>query len=112
LSEDGRLIGIARWGQSFDESALYKYQAGANVLLYDPLGSASGMQHDLVGLGLNWVEPTAVGSRGEYNAEVFYRFPLFPGVDTTLSYQGVIHPALDPSNDFASVFSLRLRTVF
>ncbi|MGI9239511.1 MAG: carbohydrate porin [Verrucomicrobiales bacterium] len=112
LSEDGRLIGIARWGQSFNESALYKYQAGANVLLYDPFGTAMGMQNDLVGLGLNWVEPTAAGSRDEYNAEVFYRFPLFPGVDTTVSYQGVINPALNPDDDFASVVSLRLRSVF
>jgi porin len=112
LSADGRFIGIARWGQSFNEAALYKYQAGANLLLYDPFGSASGMQNDLVGLGLNWVEPTVAGSRDEFNAEIFYRFPLFPGVDTTLSYQAVINPALDPTHDFASVFSLRLRTVF
>ncbi|PQJ28471.1 hypothetical protein BSZ32_08065 [Rubritalea profundi] len=112
LSKDGRLIGITRWGQSFNEAALYKYQAGANVLLYEPLGSKAGMKNDLLGLGLNWVEPTAAGSRDEYNAEIFYRFPLFPGVDTTLSYQSVINPALNPSTDHASVFSLRFRTVF
>ncbi len=112
LSDDGRAIGILRWGQSFNESALYKYQAGANFLLYDPLGKPSGIQDDLVGLGLNWVEPTVAGSHDEYNVEVFYRFPLFPGVDTTLSYQSVFHPALAPSIDHSSVFSLRLRSVF
>jgi hypothetical protein len=33
-------------------------------------------------------------------------------VDMTLSYQSVIRPALDPENDFASVFGVRLRTTF
>jgi porin len=72
----------------------------------------SHVQNDLVGLGLNWVEPTVVGSRDEYNVEVFYRLPLFPGVDTTFSYQSVIHPALAPDIDHTSVFSLRMRAVF
>jgi porin len=111
LTDDGRGIGIARWGQSFNGSALYKYQAGLNFLYYDP-DVFSHVQNDLVGLGLNWVEPTAAGSRDEYNVEVFYRLPLFPGVDTTFSYQSVIHPALAPDIDHASVFSLRLRSVF
>ena len=47
-----------------------------------------------------------------YNLEVFYRFPIFPGVDTTLSYQSVFDPALNTEFDHAHVFSLRLRTVF
>jgi len=50
--------------------------------------------------------------RSEYNVEAFYRFPLFPSVDTTLSYQSVFNPALDPDNHHASVFSLRIRTTF
>ena len=52
------------------------------------------------------------GARGEYNFEFFYRLPIFPQVDMTLSYQSIFNPALDPDNDQASVFSLRLRTVF
>ena len=52
------------------------------------------------------------GSRPESNVEVIYRFPFFPGIDTTFSYMAVINPALDPNNDFASVFSLRLVSVF
>jgi hypothetical protein len=30
----------------------------------------------------------------------------------TLSYQALVNLALDPDNDFASAFGLRLRTVF
>ena len=49
--------------------------------------------------------PPPFGSRDEYNLEVFYRFPLFPGVDTTLSYQSVFNPALNTEFDHAHVFS-------
>ena len=111
LSDDGKAIGILRWGQSFDESALYKYQAGANFLYYDPQ-VIGHIKNDVVGVGVNWVEPTVVGSRDEWNFEAFYRFPMFPGVDTTLSYQYALHPALAPDIDGASVFSCRLRAVF
>jgi len=42
----------------------------------------------------------------------FYRFPVFPTVDMTLHYHAIINPALDPTNDLAHAFSLRLRTTF
>ena len=52
------------------------------------------------------------GARSEYNLEVFYRFPVLPLVDMTLSYQSIFNPALDLDNDHASVFSMRIRTTF
>ena len=51
-------------------------------------------------------------ARSEHNLEVFYRFPLFPLVDVTLSYQSLFHPAFDPDNDHASAFGIRIRTTF
>ncbi len=51
-------------------------------------------------------------ARSEYSVETFCRFPIFPHVDMSLSYQSVINPALDRDNDHASVFSLRFRTTF
>lgn len=111
LTADGRAIGILRYGKSFDDSAFYNQQASANFLLYDPPG-LSQLQNDLIGVAFNWADATQSGSRSEYNVEVFYRFPFFPGVDMTLSYQYVIDPALDLGIDHASVFSLRLRTTF
>jgi hypothetical protein len=65
-----------------------------------------------VGLAFNWVQSPLGQNRSEYNVEIFYRFPLFPLVDATLSHQSVINPSLDPDNSHASVFSLRLRTTF
>ncbi len=111
LTADGRLIGIARYGRSFNDSATYKHQAGAHLLLYDP-HFIGHIRNDLVGMAFNWAQSPVSGYRSEYNVEVFYRFPIFPLVDTTLSYQSVINPALDPGNGHASVFSFRIRTTF
>ncbi len=109
LSADGNAVGVLRYGQSFNQSAVYEKQFGAHFLLYDPTG-ITRLQHDLLGLAFNWVQANVSEARGEYNIELFYRFPILPHLDTTLSYQSVIHPALDPNNNFASVFSIRIRT--
>jgi hypothetical protein len=111
LTADGRLVGIARYGKSFNGSAFYDQQAGVHFLYYDP-HVVGHIRNDVVGVAFNWVQPTVTGNLNEYNVEVFYRFPFFPGVDTTLSYQSVITPVLTPSISHASVFSLRLRTTF
>ena len=111
LTENGRAVGILRWGKSWDDAARYKEQLGIHFLLYDPPGPA-GLQNDLIGIAVNWAQSVTAGARDEYNVEVFYRFPLFPGVDTRLSYQSVIDPALTRDIDRASVISLGLRTVF
>jgi hypothetical protein len=117
LTCDGRAVAIGRWGRSYNESALYNQQANAHFLLYDPFLSGQYNNQDLthadvIGTAYTWVQPSAAGSRGESNVELFYRVPLFPYTDMTLSYQAIIDPVLDPSNDFASVFSLRLRSTF
>jgi hypothetical protein len=109
LTDDGRAIAVLRYGKSFNDSALFNQTAGASFLLYEPFGS--GLQNDLLGVAFHWADATP-GVRDEYNLEVFYRFPLSPRVDVTLSYQSVFDPALDLGIDHANVFSLRLRTTF
>jgi len=111
LTADGRAIAILRYGKSFDDSAVYEQQAGAHFLLYEPR-LVTRLKNDLIGVAFNWAKAPVDGSRSEYSAEVFYRFPLFPEVDTTLSYQSVINPALTREVDHASVLSLRIRVVF
>jgi hypothetical protein len=111
LTADGRGVGVLRWGTSWDGAAIYDNQAAAHLLFYDPPGPAR-LQNDLIGFAVNWVDSAAEGSREEYNLEVFYRFPLFPGLDTRLSYQYVIDPAFTREFDSSSVFSLGFRTVF
>jgi porin len=111
LTSDGRAVGVLRWGKSWDGAAIYDNQAAVHLLLYDPPGPAR-LENDLVGTALNWVDSAVKGSREEYNVEVFYRFPLFPGLDTRLSYQYVINPAFTREFDHSSIFSLGFRTVF
>jgi hypothetical protein len=111
LTSDGRAVGIFRYGRSYDASAIYKQQAGLSVVLNDPPDPIR-IKNDLVGVALNWVESVVAGSREEYNFEAFYRFPIFPAVDTTLSYQSIFDPAFAPSIDQSSAFSLRVRTTY
>jgi hypothetical protein len=105
------VIAIARYGRSFNDSAVYKHQASAHLLLYNPADFVR-IRKDLLGVAFNWVVPTNSGGHDEYNVEVFYRFPIFPLVDVTFSYQSVMNPVANPNNDHASVFSLRMRTTF
>ena len=111
FTDDGRAVGVLRWGKSWNDSAIFKQQVGLHFLYDNPSGPA-GLKHDLVGVAGNWVDSVVAGSRDEYNVEVFYRFPVFPGVDMRLSYQSIFQPALTRDIDHASVFSLGLRTVF
>ena len=111
LTADGRFIGIAKYGWSDNDSALYESQANLLFLYYDP-DFIGRIQNDVVGIGLNFVNPSLEGARGEYNPELFYRFPLFPQVDMTFTYHAIIDPSLDRDNDHASVFSIRLRSTF
>ena len=111
LTDDGRAIGILKYGQSFEDAAFYEQQAGGYFLLYDPTGLGH-LKNDLFGVGYSWAQATETTARDESGLEVFYRFPIYPLVDMTLAYQSVFNPALDPDNDQASVFSIRLRTTF
>lgn len=117
LTCDGRAVAIGRWGKAYNHSALYDELIGAHLLLYDPFGSGEFAPKNLIhadvfGTAYNWVQPSALGARDESNFELFYRFPLFPLTDMTLSYQQIVNPALDPTNDSASVFSIRFRSTF
>jgi hypothetical protein len=110
LTADGRAVGVFRYGRSYNQSAVYEEQIGVHFLLYNP--TESGLQNDLLGVAVNWAQANISGARLESNLEVFYRFPIFPKVDMTFSYQSLINLALDPNNDHASAFALRLRTTF
>lgn len=113
LSNDGRIIGLLRYGKSFRDSALYEQLAAGHLVVYDPFQSGRfkrrGFNADMAGFVYSWVTPTGV-DRDESNFEFFYRFNLFPEMQATVSYQGIVNPALDPTNDFGSAFSFRLRS--
>jgi len=116
LTADGRVVAVGRYGRSYDGAAIFDQQAGVHLLFYEPSGL---FENDVIGTAFNWVDsafakPSVTNNltRDEYNWETFYRFPLFPDVDTTLSYQAVFDPAFTRTFDFSSVFSLRATTSF
>ena len=111
ITSDGNMVAVLKYGHAFDGSAFYDSQVSASLLIYEPsfFGSIS---NDATGISLNWIDPSVQDSRDESNVEVWYRFPLFGGFDTTLSYVAIINPALDHENDFASAFSIRFVTSF
>ena len=111
ITDDGNMVAIFKYGKAYDGSAYFDSQVSASLIVYDPSWFGN-ISNDLSGLSLNWVDPSAEGGRDESNVELFYRFPLFGGFDTTLSYMAIINPALDHENDFASAFSIRLVTSF
>jgi hypothetical protein len=111
LTCDGRAVGILRYGKSFGGSAAYEQQAGAHFVLNEPR-IFSRFKSDAIGTAFNWGKLPVAGTRDEYHFELFYRFPLFPEVDMSLSYQSIFNPALTRDIDHASVFSIRLRTTF
>ena len=111
LTRDGNLVAVLKYGRSMKESAFYERQATAALVMYEPhwFGSIS---HDSVGIAYDMIQAVTEGARREHGVELWYRFPLFPSLQTTLHYQAIINPSLDPTNDFASAFSIRFTTAF
>jgi hypothetical protein len=94
LTSDDRALAIFRYGMAMDDSAVYEQQAAAHFLLYEPR-LFTHLENDLVGVAFNWARPPIAGTRDEYHLEAFYRFPIFPDVDMTLSYQSIWDPAFE-----------------
>ena len=109
LADDGRPVVILRYGKSFNGAAVFREQVGVHFVLYDPTG-VTRVQNDALGVAYNWVQLENPDARPESNIELFYRFPLFPQMDMTFSFQSIINPALDPDNGYAAVFGIRFRT--
>jgi porin len=117
LTCDGRLIGLLRYGKSYRDSAIYEALAAGHLVLYDPFNTGEfkekGFNADATGFAYNWIQPTASSSdRDESNFEFFYRFDLFPEMQATLSYQAIVNPAFDPTNNYGSAISFRLRSTW
>lgn len=67
---------------------------------------------DAFAVAVNWVDTATPGGREEYNFETFYRFPIFPELDLTISYQYIKDLAVTVEFDSTNVYSLRLTSTF
>ena len=112
LTRDGNLVAIFKYGRSMKESALWERHANIALVMYEP-SLIGTITNDSV--GISWAMARATGedvTGREQTVELWYKFPLFPGLDTTLHYQAVFNPTYDPTNDVVSAFSLRFTTAF
>lgn len=109
LTADGNLVFVGRYGQSFDKAAIFDKQVGAHLVWYQPF---DWFDTDSIGVAINWIDSASQGSRHETNFEAFYKFPLFPDVETTFSYQHVKNPANTTALNSSNVFSFRITTAF
>jgi len=64
---------------------------------------------DLVGLGLNWGNPSDSSLDDQYTVELFYRFQLAQNIAITPDIQFLFDPALNPEENFIVVFGIRAR---
>jgi hypothetical protein len=111
LAKSGRPWIVARYGRSYNGASIYDAQAGLHFMLYQPAGRLR-FETDVLGVAINWVDSATPGAREEYNFEVFYRFPIFPKLDFTASYQYIKDPAVTREFDHANAYSIRLVTDF
>lgn len=101
-----------------DEDVIGFFRAGAGDDDVTPVqGFLSGgvsvtgifeREHDTVGVGFAWSDPSADGQRSETLIESYYRFQVTPTVMLTPDVQFVWHPAANRDLDRAIIGGLRL----
>jgi porin len=67
------------------------------------------LRTDLIGLGLNWGEPSDSSLRDQYAGEFFYRFQFAQNFAITPSVQLLVDPALNPDEDQIWILGMRAR---
>lgn len=67
---------------------------------------------DVLGLAVNWGNPSDGTLRDQYTTELFYRFQLFQNIAFTPSVQYIVDPATDRGEDEVWVGSIRARATF
>lgn len=107
-----KFLPFIRGGWSKDGGSLLEASLSVGVGYQNQNISGAG----LFGAGLNWGRPNedtfGVDLDDQYTAEVFYRWQLLRGLQVTPSVQLVSNPALNPDDDFISIFGIRARLVF
>jgi porin len=103
---DDTWMPFVRAGYSDDGGALLEKSVSVGI------GRYMAYRRDLLGLGLNWGEPSSDFGSGlddQYTAELFYRVQLSENFAVTPDLQAVLNPALNPDEDTLFVLGLRAR---
>lgn len=94
--------GLAHGGTSLIKSDI---TAGLGIGLKNKHRSA----RDVLGMGFNWSNPYNSLAQDQYTTEVFYRLQVLPHFALTPSFQYIIDPAFNPSDDHVWLGSIRAR---
>ena len=105
---DGNIVPFARYSYDEGGATAVRQTFALGVGLEKPLGQ----NHDLVGFGFSWGEPTDRTLRGQYVFESFYRVAVTPFTHLTPDLQVSFNPSKNPAEDRSAVGSIRLRTSF
>ena len=97
---------FSRLGFSDGSAPLYNETVTLGAMYY--LASRS----DLVGLGVNWGDPSDDSLDEQVSTELFYRFQLAQNLAITPSVQWLIDPAMNPDDDHLAIFGLRAQVTF
>jgi porin len=65
--------------------------------------------HDILGIGLSWAETNIPDVKGQYTAEVFYRFNLTAHLELTPDFQYIINPTFNTDKSSLTYFGFRGR---
>lgn len=98
---------LFRYAYATEDWRAYRQRAVAGVQIKQPWR----YQHDRVGLGAWWGEPTANNLDPEYGLELFYKAQLAPYLEVGPDLQLILNPQLDKSRSSAFIAGLRVRVV-
>jgi porin len=73
------------------------------------LGHYFSIRTDIIGLAVNWGDPSDEALREQYTTELFYSFQYTQNFAITPSVQWLVDPALNPDEDNIWIFGLRVR---
>ena len=65
--------------------------------------------NDLIGFGINWLDPTNPASQDQTSAELFYRFSLSRDFAISFTAQSIFNPANNPQDAVIGIFGIRVR---
>jgi len=108
LGPDGNIVPFARYSYGEGGATPIRQTFALGVGFEKPFGQ----NHDLIGLGFSWGQPTDRTLRDQYVFESFYRVVVTPYTHLTPDLQVIFNPSENPAEDRITVGSIRLRTLF
>jgi porin len=109
------VITSANW--FFDRKWMPFFRAGwsdgeaplMNKTLTAGIGRLFAEESDVLGVGVNWGDPSDPSLSDQYTLEAFFKLQVAENLAVTPSFQLLIDPALNPDEDRIWIFGFRAR---